>query len=274
MQQRMVEVSSRYFSPSQIYDSGQCFRMRQLSEDRYQVIAGGKLLELKQQEDTVILFCDRQEYDEVWKHYFDLDTDYGVFLGKVGVRDKYLADAVRFGSGVRILNQDLWEMIISFIISQQNNIKRIRKCIETICSKYGEERQGFFDFPTPESLAAASEEELRECGLGYRSPYLVKTARMVAENPVWLEQMKTMRYAKAKAELLKLPGVGVKVADCVCLFGLHQLTAFPIDTHIRQVLDRQYPKGFPMRRYAGCQGVIQQYIFYYDLMGMGAGRSK
>lgn len=274
MQQRMVEVSARHFSPSQIYDSGQCFRMRQLSEDRYQVIAGGKLLELKQQEDTVILFCDRQEYDEVWKHYFDLDTDYGVFLGKVGVRDKYLAEAVRFGSGVRILNQDLWEMIISFIISQQNNIKRIRKCIETICSKYGEDRQGFFDFPTPESLASASEEELRECGLGYRSPYLVKTARMVAENPAWLEQMKTMRYAKAKAELLKLPGVGVKVADCVCLFGLHQLTAFPIDTHIRQVLDRQYPKGFPMRRYAGCQGVIQQYIFYYDLMGMGAGRSK
>lgn len=259
-------VKTGNFSIGQICNSGQCFRMTPLEDGRYQVIAGGRKLCLEQCGETVVFYCDGQDYETFWRHYFDLDTDYGEYICKISARDDYLTSAAVYGSGVRILNQDLWEMIVSFIISQQNNIKRIRKCIETVCEKYGTDRDGFFDFPSPEQLAAATEEELRAAGLGYRSRYLVGTAQMIASGELKLEGLREMKYEKVRDELLKLPGVGVKVADCICLFGLHHLDAFPVDTHIKQVLDVHYPKGFPKRRYKGFCGVLQQYIFYYDLM--------
>lgn len=265
----MITVTVKHFSIAQICDSGQCFRMEALDNGSYQVLARGRRLVLEQSGDTVRFHCGQQEYEDVWKRYFDLDVDYGEYIGKIGQRDRYLQEAAAYGSGIRILNQDLWEMIISFIISQQNNIKRIRKCIRTVCETYGVERDGFYDFPTPEQLAAATEEELRGCGLGYRSRYLTETARMVAEGEVSLKRIRKMKYKDAREELLKLPGIGVKVADCICLFALHHLDAFPVDTHIRQVLDAHYPNGFPIRRYKGCRGVMQQYIFYYDLMKNG-----
>lgn len=263
---RMTTITVKNFSIAQICDSGQCFRMSGLEDGSYQVIACGKRLALQQNGEQVVFHCEQQEYEDVWKQYFDLDVDYGEYIDKIGQRDRYLQDAAAYGSGIRILNQDLWEMIISFIISQQNNIKRIRKCINTICEAYGTRREDFCDFPTPAQLAAATEEELRGYGLGYRSRYLTETARMVAEGEISLERVRQMKYQDAREELLKLPGIGVKVADCICLFALHHLDAFPVDTHIRQVLDAHYPKGFPVRRYKGCRGVMQQYIFYYDLM--------
>lgn len=265
----MITVKLKNFSIKQICDSGQCFRMTQLDDGSCQVIACGRRLVIEQNGDTVMLHCEQQEYEQVWRHYFDLEVDYGEYIGKIGPRDRYLSDAAAYGSGIRILNQDLWEMIISFIISQQNNIKRIRKCINTVCEAYGTRCDGFYDFPTPEQLAAATEEELRAYGLGYRSRYLTETARMVAAGEVSLERVRRMKYQDAREELLKLPGIGVKVADCICLFALHHLDAFPVDTHIRQVLEAHYPKGFPVRRYKGCRGVMQQYIFYYDLMKNG-----
>lgn len=271
MEREEIKVPVTNFSIGQICDSGQCFRMAPLGGGRYQVIACGRRLELDQEEDVVTFYCGRQDFEHIWKQYFDLEEDYGRWIAGIDGEDAYLTRAAQYGSGIRILNQDLWEMIITFIISQQNNIKRIRKCIETICEQYGAPSDGFYDFPTPEALAAATEEELRTCGLGYRSRYLVGTAHAVAEGDVCLNQIRELGYEEAKTELLKLPGVGSKVADCICLFALHHLDAFPVDTHIRQVLDRWYPDGFPAARYAGYLGVLQQYIFYYDLMGEGSG---
>lgn len=269
MEQEKIKIPVTNFSVGQICESGQCFRMNPLGDGRYQVIAYGRRLELWQDGEVVTFSCGRQDYEAIWKRYFDLEEDYGKIIDSIDPGDAYLTRAARFGSGIRILNQDLWEMIITFIISQQNNIKRIRKCIATICERYGAPCDGFFDFPTPEALAAATEEELRSCGLGYRSRYLTGTARSIADGTVSLDLLKTMGYQEAKTELLKLPGIGGKVADCVCLFALHHLDAFPVDTHIRQVLDRWYPDGFPAERYAGYLGVLQQYTFYYDLMGEG-----
>lgn len=266
MNDKRTVIEATNFSIEQICNSGQCFRMRPLEDGRFQVIAGGRLLELEQAGEKAVLHCGQQEYETFWKHYFDLDTDYSMYINAISDKDRYLLNAAGYGSGIRILNQDLWEMIVSFIISQQNNIKRIRKCIDTVCEKYGTARDGFYDFPAPGQLAAAAEEELRAYGLGYRSRYLVGTSRMVAAGEVDLESLKMMDYAAARQELLRLPGVGGKVADCICLFGLHHLDAFPVDTHIKQVLENQYPKGFPKRKYKGFRGVLQQYIFYYDLM--------
>lgn len=219
--------------------------------------------------------CSEEDFQTIWKPYFDLDTDYSRFLTSIDPDDTYLRSAVAYGYGIRILRQDLWEMIISFIISQQNNIRRIRKCIETICTHYGTKidptndtdtcSDSFYLFPTPEQLATATEEEFRALGLGYRSRYLVETARSIVSGEVSLDALRQMDYPSARAELLKLCGVGAKVADCICLFGLHHLEAFPIDTHIRQVLTAHYPNGFPFDSYAGYEGVLQQYIFYYDL---------
>lgn len=125
----------------------------------------------------------------------------------------------------------------------------------------------FYAFPKPEALAGLEEDALMACNLGYRSKYVVRTARSVASGEFDLEAVRSMSYLKAKEELLKLFGVGEKVADCICLYSLHHLQAFPIDTHIRQALQNNYKKGFPLRRYEGYQGVMQQYIFYYELFG-------
>ncbi|MBU3877382.1 8-oxoguanine DNA glycosylase [Faecalicatena sp. AGMB00832] len=260
------------FDIGQICESGQCFRMRPLQSGTYEVIAGDKYLKITQDGNECIFHCDEMVFEDFWKHYFDLDTQYEQYREKINPRDQYLKNAAEFGCGIRILNQDLWEMIVSFLISQQNNIMRIRRCIQNICERYGEKLEAadgtvYYGFPKAEALACLKEDELKDCNLGYRSKYVVRTARSVVNGEFSLDQVRSMSYQKAKEELLKLFGVGVKVADCICLFALHQLEAFPVDTHINQALKKHYPKGFPKRRYKGCEGVMQQYIFYYELLG-------
>ncbi|MBU3839575.1 MAG: 8-oxoguanine DNA glycosylase [Candidatus Ruminococcus intestinipullorum] len=264
----MVQKKLKNFSIAQICDSGQCFRMVQ-EENRYCIVAGNRYLEIEQEKDEVIFYCSEEEYDMFWKDYFDLEVDYTAYHKNIEA-DTYLYRAIQYGDGIRILKQDLWEMIITFIISQQNNIKRIRKCIETISMKYGVKKTAlsgreYYAFPTPESLAQATEEELRACGLGYRSKYIVKTAADIRDGVIDFSGIQNMSYEAAKKELLKLYGIGEKVADCICLFALHKLEAFPVDVHIKRVLETQYPNGFPFEQYKEYAGVIQQYIFYYDL---------
>lgn len=273
---------------AQISASGQCFRMWKTEPDfsdnvrkglsaekrreaQYTLIARDRYLKVSQSGEKFTFSCGEKEMKEFWNGYFDLDRDYGEVIRKIDPEDRYLKQAAEYGSGIRILRQDLWEMIITFIISQQNNIRRIRKCIETISEKYGEictapDGTVYYAFPEPEKLAASSEEELRICGLGYRSRYLVQTARMIADGSVLLKDLPEMPAGQAKQELLRLSGVGEKVADCIRLFALHDLDAFPVDTHISKVLSIRYPRGFPFMKYPGTAGILQQYIFYYDLM--------
>lgn len=268
----MITKEILYFDIFQICNSGQCFRMNQIGEDTCRVIAGEYNLKIKQEGAAYIFFCTEDEFESFWKDYFDLRTDYGAYRDKINPKDSYLCQAAEFGKGIRILKQDLWEMIVSFLISQQNNIPRIRRCIQNICQQYGkalktEEGDTFYTFPQPEILAALGEDDLKPCNLGYRSKYVVRTARMISNGEVSLEEIEKMSYKKAKEELLKLFGVGEKVADCICLFSLHHLEAFPMDTHMIQALEQHYKRGFPKRRYQGFQGVMQQYIFYWELFG-------
>lgn len=267
----MIKYTGNYFDAGQIHLSGQCFRMSEKAKGHYTVCAGDKYTEIVRCDDGWQFLCSEEVFEDFWKHYFALDEDYEGYRAKINPKDSYLTAASEFGSGIRILNQDLWEMIITFLISQQNNIARIRKCIESLCSRYGELMRTscgiqYYAFPTAQALAAASEDDLRSLNLGYRSKYIAKTARDIHEGRFDLEKVRRLPYDKAKTALLELYGVGTKVADCICLFALHKMSAFPIDTHIKQVLDREYKKGFPFRRYSGCQGLMQQYIFYYDLM--------
>lgn len=267
----MTERSIPDFDLDQIARSGQCFRFRPLGERHYALVAGGRYLEVSQQGQTVRFDCPEDEFEAVWRPYFDLDADYGRYKSAVAKRDKYLQSAVAAAGGLRILRQELWETIVCFIISQQNNIARITKCVENLCLLFGEtcynkSKQVYNAFPSAERLAACTADELAPIRLGYRAKYILAAARQVASGEVDLDAVRRMDYAHAKAELMRLTGVGVKVAECICLFALHHIDAFPIDTHIRQMLDAHYPKGFPLRRYRGFAGVMQQYAFYYELV--------
>lgn len=267
----MTERTIPDFDLDQIARSGQCFRFRPLGERHYALVAGGRYLEVSQQGQTVRFDCPEEEFEAVWRPYFDLDADYGRYKSAVAKRDKYLQSAVAAAGGLRILRQELWETIVCFIISQQNNIARITKCVENLCLLFGEtcynkSKQVYNAFPSAERLAACTADELAPIRLGYRAKYILAAARQVASGEVDLDAVRRMDYAHAKAELMRLTGVGVKVAECICLFALHHIDAFPIDTHIRQMLDAHYPKGFPLRRYRGFAGVMQQYAFYYELV--------
>lgn len=269
----MVQKRISNFDIRQIHASGQCFRMEDAGGGRFRILAQDRYLELTQRGEECEFSCSPREFDGFWSRYFDLDGDYAGHIASIDPEDDYLSGAARMGSGIRILRQDLWEMIVTFLISQQNHIARIRRCVENICRVYGEEKEAmgrrYYAFPTPQKLAGAREEELFACNLGYRSKYVLRTARSVAGGQADLDRIAGLEYPQAREELLKLYGVGQKVADCICLFGLHCLEAFPVDTHIRQAMEKHYPEGFPMERYAGRQGVLQQYIFYRELTEQG-----
>lgn len=261
MDHNQVTKTISNFDLAQICRSGQCFRMEPIYAGAYSVIAGSRYLEVRQQGDEVCFGCGELEFEGFWKAYFDLECDYSPYLAQINPNDSYLLKAAQTGSGIRILRQDLWEMIVTFLISQQNNITRIRRCIQNICEGYGEKlsnehAQTYYAFPQPEALADLDEDALKACNLGYRSKYMVRAAKAAACGELDLAAVSGMPYRKAREELLKLYGVGEKVADCICLFALHHLQAFPIDTHIQQVLREHYKRGFPNRRYKGFQGVM------------------
>ncbi len=272
------------FGIAQIAASGQCFRMEPLAKDRFRAAALDRYIEIQvlpspdpensrdasgqRQVQTCRFSCSREEFDGFWRSYFDLDFDYSAVKKSILPEDAYLRRAAGTGGGIRILRQDLWETLISFLISQQNNIPRIRRCIRLLCEAYGTPLDGSPDlhsFPTAEALAAADEEALRRCNLGYRAKYVLAAARSVAGGQISLDAIRNMEFPEAREALMEFYGVGVKVADCVCLFALHHLEAFPVDTHIRQVLEREYPEGFPFSAYAPLAGILQQYMVYHDL---------
>lgn len=278
---------------AQIAASGQCFRMEAQKDGTYVVIAGEHYLRLRQ-EDTgqengrkgageegcrFTFFCTEEEFQGFWKGYFDLERDYAGIIRSIDPADGYLSRAAEFGRGIRILKQDLWEMLITFILSQQNNIPRIRRCVGLLCENYGIRKKSaggeeYFSFPSAKALAGAEPEDLLACNLGYRAKYIQRTARMAAEGELDLQNLSSLPYEEAKKELMKLYGVGIKVAECVCLFALHHVEAFPIDTHISQVLKEHYPEGFPFHRYSGIAGILQQYIFYDELHGKSLGKGE
>lgn len=264
----MVEQRIENFDLRAIADSGQCFRMAEVATNRFELMAGNALLSVEKVGESRYRFdCDAREYERVWKPYFDLDADYDSYIQSIPPEDAFLAEAVAFGKGLRILKQDPWEMLITFIISQRKNIPAIRGAVEALCLRYGQpiERGGIrrFAFPTPEALAQQSAQAFKQCALGYRCEYVEAAARMVADGTLDLANMNALEDPALLEALMAVPGVGPKVASCVMLFGYHRIAAFPRDVWINRVIEREYGGNFPVERYEGYAGVIQQYIFYY-----------
>ncbi|NLK75998.1 MAG: hypothetical protein GX288_12040 [Clostridiales bacterium] len=267
----MVIVSEN-FNLQQIADSGQCFRMNEIGKDRYGLVAYGRYIELEQVDyDKIWFSCSEDEYQAIWKSYFDMDYDYNSIVQSLkNGEDEFLAKAAAYGSGIRILRQEPFEMLISFIISQNKNIPSIKKCIEGLCTKYGEKRisqdcggKEYYTFPAAEVLASANKEDLRELKLGYRDQYVINGAKFVTEGQNDLNKLKDCSHEEAVSALRTITGVGLKVANCISLFGLHHIEAFPVDVWIKKVLDEVYEGRFDVNLYPGYAGIVQQYMFYY-----------
>ena len=266
----MIQKKIKDLDLQQIAQSGQCFRMERQNSSTYSIIAHGEYLEITQHGEDYTLSCSEKEFQKLWREYLDLDTDYGEIKNSIDTEDSYLNRAANYGWGIRILKQDLWEMIITFLISQNNNIPRIRNSVRRLCEAAGEKRDTrkgsvYFTFPSPEAVLEAGPEVLGKLGLGYREKYICRMAEAVAEGSLNLEKLKKADYESAHKELMLQYGIGRKVAGCICLFGLYHVEAFPVDTHIKRILDLHYPEGFPYLRYQGYAGILQQYMFYYDL---------
>ena len=265
----MIERMLCNFDPVQIARSGQCFRFEEMEGGAVRLTALGRRLTVRPAGAGRFAFsCGAQEFGALWRGYFDLETDYAAIGARIPENDAFLTAAYRCGEGLRILRQDAWEALASFIVSQNNNIPRIRASVQALSERFGERREdgegAFFAFPTPQRLARATEDALRACGLGYRAAYIAALARETAEGRLDLGALCALEDESLRAALCALNGVGPKVAQCAMLFGFHRLAAFPVDTWIRRALATRYPQGFPLERYAGCGGVIQQYMFIYE----------
>ncbi|RKM54699.1 DNA-3-methyladenine glycosylase 2 family protein [Butyrivibrio sp. X503] len=260
------------FDLEKIADSGQCFRFNK-SGDGYSVTALDKHLFIKQISDNEFDFdCSKKDYEEFWRSYFDLDVSYKKIRGMIDKNDEYLFEAAEYGKGIRILKQDPWEMLISFIISQRKNIPAIKASIEKLCAVVGREIKteknangdNIYAFPKPGEMAKLSDKELSSCGLGYRDKYVKKAANDVLSGEAELYKWQDLSDDDLMERLLKLFGVGVKVANCEILFGYHRLDAFPKDVWINRVLELKYPEGFNFDKYKPYNGVMQQYLFFYS----------
>ena len=285
-------ISCLNLNLAQIAASGQCFRMLPVPEKPgiWSLISGTHYLEISGTPDGFFFDCP-DEALPFWKQYFDLGTDYGSFIASIRADDAYLAAAADAGSGIRILRQDLWEMMITFLISQQKTIPKIREAVEALAKKYGAKRTAalsdgsirtYYSFPSPEELASASLDDLLTLKLGYRAKYIKRTCEDICSGKLDLDRLRGMNYADSMEVLLSCYGIGVKVANCICLFGLHHIGAFPVDTWIKKILLREYaPKSHctghvpetrlcealiaeNFSKYPGFAGVLQQYIFFYE----------
>ena len=284
MQEQQYELNNiPSFNSKHIFECGQCFRRDEESDGSYTGIVGKNVINVKQVENRVIFSSyGADNLEKLVINYFDLTRNYEEIKDKLSKIDEHLARSIKYGSGIRILNQDLWETIISFIISANNNIPRIKGIINRISKNYGEKIEWngkeYYTFPTVEELSKASVEELRAWGLGFRDVRVYETTRKILEKQVDLEELhKEKDTQKVRDILLTLDGVGPKVADCILLFStLKRFDVFPIDVWVRRVMNELYIKNedetkvskkeiekLAKEKYGNLEGIAQQYLFFW-----------
>ena len=282
-EQTYIIKNQNSFELKDIFECGQCFRWNEQKNGSYTGVIKNAIINVKKEKESIIFTgkCDG-DIKSLTEHYFDLNTDYEKIKQKLSNIDEYLKISVEYGKGIRILNQDLWETIISFIISANNNIPRIKGIIERLSQKYGKEiewnNQKYYTFPTPEQLEDVTVQEYRELGLGFRDIRLYETTKLVLNKAVDLDKLKSNpNTQEVKEELLKLSGVGPKVADCILLFSdLKRFDVFPIDVWVRRVMNDLYIKEddeakvskakiekLAEEKFGHLKGLAQQYLYYW-----------
>ncbi|MCI1966162.1 MAG: DNA-3-methyladenine glycosylase [Oscillospiraceae bacterium] len=241
----------------QTLDCGQCFRWERLPDGSWRGAAGACGAHLTKENLKRVL------EDPFWADYFDMARDYDAIREHFAALHPVLKEAAGYAPDLRILNQNPWEALCSFILSQCNNIKRIKGLVSRLCGAYGEPCGAFHSFPGPESLARLDEQDLRALGCGYRAGYLLAAARHTAEGKLDFDRLRSLPLDEARQKLTELPGVGPKVADCALLYGLHRLEAFPTDVWMKRAMKVLFP-GWKPKDFGKYAGIAQQYIFHYS----------
>ena len=279
----ILDVALDSFNLVNIFECGQCFRWEKQEDESYIGVIKDTVLKVYIKDKKVYVHgvTLRDDIEEYLNEYFDLNTDYSKYKNILSNIDEYLKESINFGYGIRILNQDLWETIISFIISANNNIPRIKKIINEISKKYGNkivfENKEYYTFPDVKVLSKATVEDLRSLGLGFRDKRVYNTTRMILLNEFDLDELRQIDDTNVlKEELLKLDGVGEKVADCILLFALTRTDAFPVDVWVRRVmnelyihsdneekLDKKMLRNIAYEKFGDIAGIAQQYLFYW-----------
>lgn len=279
--QKYILENCNSFELKDVFDCGQCFRWNEEKDGSYTGVFKHNVLNVKKEGNKVIFEgVLTGDIKEICKEYFDLDTDYDEIKGRLSKIDEHLKVSTKYGKGIRILKQDLWETIISFIISANNNIPRIKGIIERISKKYGEKIEfngkEYFSFPDMESLGKASVQDLRDLGFGFRDKRIYETTHMFLNNEITLKELEEETdTAVLRNKLMTLSGVGEKVADCIMLFSLKRFDVFPVDVWVRRVMNELYLKEedeskvskdvlqkLAKEKYGEMAGLAQQYLFY------------
>ena len=270
------------FNLTHIFECGQCFRWNQQDDGSYTGIIKDRVINIKNKNGDFIFSSNlTDDLEKVIKEYFDLDRDYELIKKKLSSIDNNLKTSVEYGNGIRILKQDIWECIISFIISANNNIPRIKKIIENISKNYGKkiiyDKKEYYLFPTPEELSRASVQDFRNLGLGFRDKRVYTTTQMILNKEFDIDKMKKEKDTQViRNELLKLDGVGEKVADCILLFSFNRFDVFPVDVWVRRVMNELYIhsenenkvnkneiRKIANEKFMGIEGLAQQYLLYW-----------
>ncbi len=271
---KIILKDIRNFNPKHIFECGQAFRWYIEEDKSYTTIAYGKVINVKKENNDVILSnTNIEDFNNIWYHYFDLGRDYDEIKKELS-KDNILAEAIEFGEGIRILNQEPFEMVISFITSANNQIPRIKRSIELMSKHYGEKiTHEYYSFPTAESLSNANPEDLKEiCKVGFRGERIVDTAKIIANGGIDLNSIFNLTRDEGKELLMTLPGVGPKVSDCILLFAFNKDDAFPVDVWVKRVMEHFYLKEETNVKHIGVHGArifgslagfAQQYLFYY-----------
>lgn len=247
-------------------DCGQAFRWKQIDDFSWTGVVKGIETTVAQTDSGLLFYgITETQFKDVFFDYFDFGRDYHKITEALK-GDKHLAEAINEYGTIRILRQDPWEALCSFIISACNNIPRIKGIIERLCESHGERTATSFTFPSAEKLASLGERELDIIRAGYRVPYILSAARMVANGEINLSALYYKNVEECEKELMKINGVGKKVADCTVLFGLGHVEAFPVDRHIKRICENLYPDGLPECT-KGIEGIAQQYMFHLQRMG-------
>ena len=283
-EQKYIIKSPSSFELKDIFDCGQCFRWNKEDDDSYTGIWKNNVVNVKKENENIIFtgVSNAENFEEEINKYFDMNRDYEEIKEKLSKIDDNMKTSIEYGKGIRILNQELWETIIYFIISANNNIPRIKGIIERLSKNYGKKIEWngkeYYTFPTPEELKDVTVEEYRNLGLGFRDVRLYETTKMVLEKEIDLEELQNNpNTIEVREKLLTLSGVGPKVADCILLFSnLKRFEVFPIDVWVRRVMNDLYIKNedenkvskkqienLAKEKFGNLAGLAQQYLFYW-----------
>lgn len=278
----MFVIQIDYMNLKKIAQSGQCFRMHMINDTHAELVAFGHYLQIAQLEDNNYAFsCSEEDFNNIWYNYFDLNRDYESIIRDIDEDDEYLIKSAQYSYGIRILKQEPFETLISYIISQRRSIPSIMTSVERLAALYGKRidldsleldntifvkplKENYYSFPSSMDLDEISIADIKELGVGYRADYIYDAIKRINCNKIDLLQFYNLSDEELMTVLLDMYGVGIKVANCVMLYAYSRTNSFPIDVWMKRILDKYYNGVFDLNRYKDSNGILQQLMFYYE----------